>query len=84
MTVAPTAALQCKACIRLPKAKALVDWLLHHWQSEGLQVRQPQPDSLELALADVGVVSLQVASPKRLDCVCNRSTPAWASSCSCR
>ena len=69
MTVAPTAAQQCKACIRLPKATAFVDWLLHHWQSEGLQVRQPQPDGLELALADVGLVSLQVASTKRLDCV---------------
>ncbi|MBB6578646.1 NADPH-dependent ferric siderophore reductase [Comamonas odontotermitis] len=64
-----------EARITLPRAAAYVQWLVRHWRDEGVDVEEPAPGQVRLSLSDVGVVELNVAATRQLDC---RLVPASA------
>ena len=56
------------ARITLPRAATYVQWLVRHWRDEGVDVEESAPGRVRLSLADVGVVELNVAAARQLDC----------------
>jgi NADPH-dependent ferric siderophore reductase len=76
--MAETSALQSRGQLRLPQAAAFLDWLLPHWEQEGVQLqrldaRQP---AWHLQLPGVGAVLLQLPAADTLACTLWPASPA--------
>ncbi|QIL74354.1 siderophore-interacting protein (plasmid) [Diaphorobacter sp. HDW4B] len=56
------------AQITLPRAAAFVEWLVDHWRDKGVEIRHVEPERVQMVLAEVGMVELQVAGARKLGC----------------